>query len=127
MANLNSDTRTIENVKNAIKSEYKTRHNWRKVADVFGITGGMAYRIAHGYEPREAHIRHLLNLPALVELPPCKTCGGNHGMKRCPGKGKPRARRAINLADPVSAAATILNHADAAYVARLVELLKEIE
>lgn len=35
----------------------------------------------------------------------------------------PRARRAINLVDPVSAAATILTHADPAYIARLVELL----
>ena len=123
MSNLNNDTRTIENVKNAIKSEYKSRHNWRKVADVFGITGGMAYRIAHGYEPREAHIRHVLHLPALVEVAPCAKCGEIHLRRTCPQTTRPRNRRAINLVDPVSAAATIRNHADAAYIARLVELL----
>ena len=119
-------TLTAKMLNNAIRTDYKRFGSWRKVGEKYGVTKGMAYRIAHGYEPREAHIRHLLNLPALVELPPCKTCGGNHGMKRCPGKGKPRARRAINLADPVSAAATILNHADREYIDRLVALLKGV-
>ena len=72
----------------------------------------------------------------IVRLEPAPVCAV-HGIVHCydctaqqvkplSKPGKPRARRAINLADPVSAAATILNHADAAYVARLVELLKGV-
>ena len=116
-------TFTAEMLKKAIRTDYKRSVSWRKVGEKYGITGGMAYRIAHGYEPKSAHMRAVLGLPALVELPPCKTCGGNHGMKNCPTKGKPRARRAISLTDPESAACTIINHMSAANVRRLVEFL----
>lgn len=110
-------------LKKGIQTASKRGVSWRKIGLEYGITGGMAYRIAHGYEPREAHIRHTLHLPALVEVAPCPKCGEIHLRRTCPTTAKKRARRAINLADPVSAAATILNHADAAYIARLVELL----
>lgn len=52
----------------------------------------------------------------------CYDCTAEQ-VKPLPKPSKPRARRAINLADPVSAAATIINHAAPAYIARLVELL----
>lgn len=96
-----------------IAREYKTLTH----ADIQRI-------VRHGIFPKSCKKRTELHLAALIPTPACPTCGEIHLRRTCPTTAKKRARRAINLVDPVSAAATILNHADAAYIARLVELLK---
>ena len=73
----------IERVRVDIQRRYKRLKNWRKVASFYGINVGMAWRIAHGYEPKEAHIRYILDLPALVPAPVCPKCGNVHVTKRC--------------------------------------------
>lgn len=124
MADGSNGTRTFKHALFAIRKAYSTSRSWRKVGAQFGITAGMAHRIAHGYEPKDAHVRSVLNMPAMVEVAPCSKCGGNHGMKKCPGgNGKPRNRRAISFDNPESAAITILSHAPDGYIPRLVELL----
>ena len=76
-----------------------------------------------GYQP-PAKICAKLGIVRLEPAPVCSKCGEIHLRRTCPTTAKKRNRRAINLVDPVSAAATIRNHADAAYIARLVELLQ---
>jgi len=56
---------------------------WRQIGRIYRITGGMAHRIAHGYEPKEPHIRYVLGLPALVPAPVCERCGEVHVTRRC--------------------------------------------
>ncbi len=73
----------LEQVRASIQRRYSREKNWRKVASFYGINVGMAWRIAHGYEPKEAHIRHILDLPALVPAPVCPKCGQVHVTKRC--------------------------------------------
>ena len=69
------------------------RGGWRIVGQEFGISGGMAYRIAiHGYEPKMPHIRFALGLPALAPAPVCIKCGQVHTTKRCTNQPK-RYRR----------------------------------
>lgn len=105
---------------------------WRKIAVLEpyrGMPPGTLASIAKtGNVPRK-WLRRL----GLQETAPAPVCPA-HGIVHCYDcqteqprplrkPGKPRARRAINLVDPVSAAATILTHARPEYVARLVELL----
>lgn len=82
-----------------------------------------------GYQPPAKVCAQL----GIVRLEPAPVCAV-HGVVHCYDcetqrprpirkPGKPRPRRAINLADPVSAAATILNHMPAENVRRLVDLL----
>lgn len=68
--------------------------NWRQVGSIYRITGGMAYRIAKekGYEPKDAHIRYVLGLPALLPTPVCEHCGEVHVSRRCPHRPKPVRR-----------------------------------
>jgi len=125
---MDKDTCTIETLRNRIKLAYATRHNWRAVAAQYGVSSGMAYRIAvNDYEPREAHIRHKLGLPALAPAPVCAKCGEVHVTKRCTSSGdKPRRPRiAINLANVVSAAETIRKHGGAEYALQLAKMLEE--
>jgi hypothetical protein len=56
---------------------------WRAVGREFGISGGMAFRIAEqGYEPKGARNRLILGLPAFAPAPLCATCGVVH-LKKC--------------------------------------------
>ena len=69
------------------------RGGWRIVGAKFGISGGMAYRIAmQEYEPKSLHIRLALGLPALAPAPVCVKCGQVHTTKRCTNQPK-RYRR----------------------------------
>ncbi|MFA5376900.1 MAG: hypothetical protein WC455_14210 [Dehalococcoidia bacterium] len=121
-----SGKHSIETLRNRIIRDYARLKTWRAVADKYGVTCGMVYRIAvNNYEPRDAHIRTALELPAMAPAPVCKICGEIHVTKRCTSHGaRPRPRRAINLSDPVSAAATIRAHAEPEFVAELVRLLE---
>lgn len=79
----------IGNLSREIRKSYRKSHNWRKTAAEFGLSSGMAYRIAkNGYEPKDAHIRHKLGLPALMPAPVCHNCGEVHVSHRCPYKRK---------------------------------------
>ena len=78
-------------VRREIKKAYKRLRNWRKVAAEFGLSSGMAFRIARRkYEPKDAKIRVLLGLPAFVMTPVCAKCGEVHLEKRCGSGGRTR-------------------------------------
>ena len=60
------------------------RASWRQIGASYGITGGMAFRIAtQGYEPKSPIIRARLGLPAMVPVSACPKCGGVHVKLRC--------------------------------------------
>ena len=42
--------------------------SWRKVGASLGVSGGMAYRVANGYEPKAPSIRTALGLPVLTPV-----------------------------------------------------------
>lgn len=79
--------KNIGNIRRELQKAYKKAKNcggWRAVGREFGITGGMAFRIAmRGYEPRDPVIRTRLELPAYIEVPACPKCGMVHLKKRC--------------------------------------------
>lgn len=81
---------------------HEATKSWRQAGDYYGISGAMARLIANGYLPGK-RIRKLLGVTRYTRRP----------------------RRAINLADPASAAATIRRHAEPEYVAELVRLLED--
>ena len=73
---------------------YSDLHTWQKVGDKYGISRGMAYRIAvNKYEPKTPEIRKKLGLPVAVsvipvsgEIPPGSQSLGASYCIRC---GKP--------------------------------------
>lgn len=68
------DTLVIE-----IKKAKQNGATWRDVGRTFGITGGLAHRIANeGHEPKEPDIRRRLGLPVLLPAPACPDCGAVH-------------------------------------------------
>jgi hypothetical protein len=71
-----------------VKKTYKRRKTWSKVGQEFGINKGLAYRIAQGYEPKTAHVRVQLGLPALAPAPVCSRCGKVHVTRRCTEMGR---------------------------------------
>jgi hypothetical protein len=73
----------LDTVARKVRKLYQKLHNWRAVGAELGITCGMAYRVAHGYEPKEARIRYRLGLPALAPAPVCRRCGEVHTTQRC--------------------------------------------
>lgn len=81
----------ISEIARRMKKEYDSVKSWQKVADAWGVTKPMAYRIAlKGYEPKKIIIRHHLGLPALAPAPVCPIHGVVHVSRRCPQPGKPR-------------------------------------
>ena len=74
----------IGTIRREVKKAYKRLRNWRKVAAEFGLSSGMAFRIARRkYEPKDPKIRSRLGLPAFVMTPVCAKCGEVHLEKRC--------------------------------------------
>jgi len=55
-----------------LREEYQRQvgsGGWRAVGTVFGISGGMAYRVAvQGYEPRDGEIRKRLGMSVISEV-----------------------------------------------------------
>lgn len=87
----------IGNVRRDLKKAYTLLRTWRAVGDAFGISGGMAYRIVEDkYEPKDAHIRVKLGLPAMAPAPVCRVCGEVHLAKRCPKRVE---RKPVRLFD----------------------------
>lgn len=74
--------------------------------------------LARRYNVNSYYLWHIANDP---EYRPPRHIALKLGYRVC----KPRPRRAINLADPASAAATIRRHAGREFVAELVRLLEE--
>ena len=68
-------------------SDYAGLMTWEKVGTKYGVSGGMAFRVAvHGYEPRKPETRRKLGLPIYMPAPVCPKCGGVHVTKRCTAK-----------------------------------------
>lgn len=82
-------------VQKRLLSDYGSSQDWKAVGAKYGISGGMAYRVAmHAYEPQRTHIRLALGFPALAPAPCCPDCGIPHVTRRCPRRRKPaRPRR----------------------------------
>ena len=77
-----------------MRKAYRRLGNWRAVGREFGISGGMAFRMAmQKYEPKKAAIRVKLGLPAIVLASACEVCGGVHVSKRCTVKAAARRYR----------------------------------
>jgi hypothetical protein len=74
--------------------------------------------LARRYKVNSYYLWHIANNP---EYRPPRHIANKLNYRRY----KPRPRRAINLADPASAAATIRRHAEPEYVAELVRLLED--
>lgn len=71
-----------------LTDEYHMLGTWEAVALKFGITKAMAYRVAHGYEPKTTRIRALLGLPCYSPALVCPVHGVVH-QGQCPKKRKP--------------------------------------
>lgn len=62
-----------------IKTASQNGATWRDVGSMFGITAGLAHRIANErHEPKEPDIRRRLGLPVLLPAPACPDCGAVH-------------------------------------------------
>lgn len=102
---------------------------WKAISEEWypGVPRGTLCRIYKDptYEPQRSEIRDKLDLPPLHIAPACPHCGAPpHAHRNCParrnGHGKPGPHRlAINLDDPVSAAASIRANAGGDYIRQL--------
>jgi hypothetical protein len=82
----------LGDVRRELVKAYRELGNWRAVGRAFGISGGMAFRVAvQGYEPKEPRIRVRLGLSARVEVSACPHCGGVHLKRGCDVR-RPRHR-----------------------------------
>ncbi len=74
----------IGDVSRRMEKAYKRLGTWRRVGEAFGISSGMAFRIARrGYEPKDAKIRAKLGLASYAQAPVCEKCGVVHVSRRC--------------------------------------------
>lgn len=72
-------------------SDYNLLGTWRAVAAKYGVSAGMAQRVATTeYRPKNVEIRRRLGLPVTVPAPVCPACGVVH-VKKCPAKASPPA------------------------------------
>ena len=75
---------TIGDVRRRLEKAYKRLGTWRAVGREFGLSSGMAFRIARReYEPKDVHIRAQLGLAAMAPAPVCPKCGVVHVSRRC--------------------------------------------
>ena len=80
-----SDLVTVSRELKKAYQEAAGRGGWREVGRQFGITSGMAFRIAkRKYDPKDPKIRMKLGLPVMVEVSACPICGEAHVKKHCP-------------------------------------------
>jgi hypothetical protein len=72
--------------------------SWRATGEIIGISGALAWRVAHG-KSDSAIARHFFNMPPKsIETTPCFVCGELHKLKTCPNKSdKGRHRRAAEF------------------------------
>lgn len=84
----------IETLKRSLRRAYNRLGSWQAVGERYGVNRGIAWRIVNEekYEPKGAHIRARLGLPALVPAPVCRKCGEVHTTQRCTKNG----RRVVN-------------------------------
>lgn len=61
---------------------YRVLGTWDAVARKIGISRGMAWRVANGYQPKDNTIRAALGLPVSVSVDSCPKCGKAHLVKR---------------------------------------------
>ena len=75
---------SLGDIAHELKNAYRRLGGWRLVGRAYGISAGMAYRIAkQRYEPKDPHIRVRLGLPARVEVSACPHCGDVHIKRGC--------------------------------------------
>ena len=60
---------TCNGTQERLRSLYSELRSWQAVADKFGVSKAMAYRVAvEGYEPKDPALRTLLELPPIVTV-----------------------------------------------------------
>ena len=83
----------LDTWKKRIRSLKRQLGSFRAVARALGLSHGTVIRIAHGYEPKAAHIRRALGLPIYETILLCARCGRRHDeIKTCPDKRQQRQR-----------------------------------
>lgn len=84
--------RQMVKIQKELKKDYeelKTKGGWRAVGKRYGISCGMAYRVAMDcYEPSDIVIRRKLGLKVMKPAPVCPFCGEVHIRKSCPHRRK---------------------------------------
>lgn len=121
-------TITFEQLHGRMQTVHARHKNWRKVAAVFDINPGLAYRIVvERYEPKTPALRTKLGLSAMALAPACAKCGEVHVARRCVGTARPTGRRrfAIYADDGESAARSISKNMPADEIERLVQALQK--
>lgn len=119
----------LEQLSIEIRETYRRTKSWRNTGAEFGVNPATARLIARGYQPGN-RMRESLNLPPVVKVEACPTCGVVHTRKTCPlSNGNPKRKRqpriAISKLDAASAARTIRRNMGAEFVERLVEELRD--
>ena len=83
----------LDTWKKRIRSLKRQLGSFRAVARALGLSHGTVIRIAHGYEPKAAHIRRALGLPIYETILLCARCGRRHDeIKTCPDKRQQKQR-----------------------------------
>lgn len=77
----------------ALWRDYGQLGDWASVGDKNKVSKAMAFRVAHGYEPKQKAIRAALGFPPIKQITaPVCDCGEVHLSKRCPNKPRPPAK-----------------------------------
>lgn len=72
-----------------LRSDYALDKTWAAVGAKYGVSAGMAFRVADGYEPQAAAIRSKLGFPVLALVSVCPVHGVVHVTRRCPPTRQP--------------------------------------
>lgn len=80
---------TCNAIQERLKTDYGHLRSWRAVGRLWGLSSGLAYRMAiQGYEPKNPELRRKLGLPVYRLAPACPDCGIVHVSDRCPKNRK---------------------------------------
>jgi hypothetical protein len=120
---------SVDQKKQRVRTRLRTLKQTRTYQDLAAETGVNTKELNYlirfdSYDP-PAWVWAKLGVPVLEPAPVCVKCGVVHTTKRCTAHLQKRKtlRRAINLEDPESAAATIIPRVTTEYRKRLVNLL----
>lgn len=97
-------------VSSQLAADYVSLHSWRAVGALYGVSPGMAYRVAtQGYEPKDAVIRGRLGLVTLKPGRACPHCGQVHVAEVCTATPPVEAVQAVTVwAQRVRSGAVVL-------------------
>ena len=82
--------RNMQAIQREAQKLYKKYHNLRAASAKMGVSYGTFSRLLKGIEPKDLHIRTILDLPLLIPAPACRRCGEVHTTRRCTKNRRPR-------------------------------------